>query len=161
MTHLLLRRFSYPFFNFKFIRSIFLYNRWESTRQLRQQLHFPNITEIYASRRARFLHKNCESTNYVIREISRTLLLLWFLCFYTWSSLSFLTCVLNVTVKVPLDEYKIHHYFFAHSFRNWPLGFLHGASHLLSPRSFRSPGRKVAWVKKNLVTGTNMLFGYK
>ena len=58
------------------IRSIFSYNRWESTRQLRQQLHFPNITEIYASRKVRFLHKNCESTNNVIREISRTLLLL-------------------------------------------------------------------------------------
>ena len=58
------------------IRSIFSYNRWESTRQLRQQLSFPNISEIFATRRANFLRKNCESANHVIRDISRTLLLL-------------------------------------------------------------------------------------
>ena len=58
------------------IRGIFSYNRWESTRQLRQQLHFPNISEIFASRRANFLRKCFESSNPVIRDISRTLMLL-------------------------------------------------------------------------------------
>ena len=37
------------------IRRIFSYNRWESTRFLRQQLSFPNITEIFNSRSTRFI----------------------------------------------------------------------------------------------------------
>ena len=37
------------------IRRIFSYNRWESTRTLRQQLDFPNITEIFHSRREKFV----------------------------------------------------------------------------------------------------------
>ena len=37
------------------IRRIFSYNRWESTRLLRQQLGFPNVTEIFQKRRDRFL----------------------------------------------------------------------------------------------------------
>ena len=37
------------------IRRIFSYNRWESTRTLRQQLGFLNITEIFQSRRDSFV----------------------------------------------------------------------------------------------------------
>ena len=37
------------------IRRIFSYNRWESTRTLRQQLGFLNITEIFQSRRDTFV----------------------------------------------------------------------------------------------------------
>ena len=40
------------------IRRIFTYNRWESVRHLRQQLRFPNLTEIFYSRSTQFL-KNC------------------------------------------------------------------------------------------------------
>ena len=49
------------------IRRIFSYNRWESTRDLRQQLGFPNITEIFHSRQTQF-SINCQrSGNQVIR----------------------------------------------------------------------------------------------
>ena len=37
------------------IRRIFSYNRWESTRTLRQQLGFLNITEIFQSGRDSFV----------------------------------------------------------------------------------------------------------
>ena len=39
------------------IRRIFSYNRWESTRALRQELGFHNITEIFHSRRETFISK--------------------------------------------------------------------------------------------------------
>ena len=39
------------------IRRIFSYNRWESTRTLRQELGFSNITEIFQSRRDTFCLK--------------------------------------------------------------------------------------------------------
>ena len=37
------------------IRRIFSYNRWESTRTLRQQLGFQNISEMFHSRRDSFM----------------------------------------------------------------------------------------------------------
>ena len=51
------------------IRRIFSYNRWESTRELRQQLGFPNVTEIFRSRQTRFAMKCQRSGNSVIRFI--------------------------------------------------------------------------------------------
>ena len=39
------------------IRRIFSYNRWESTRTLRQELGFSNISEIFHSRRDAFISK--------------------------------------------------------------------------------------------------------
>ena len=57
------------------IRRIFSYQRWESTRQLRQQLELPNIYEIFESRKSRFSLKNTESGNLVIRELTRNLFL--------------------------------------------------------------------------------------
>ena len=57
------------------IRRIFSFQRWESTRELRQQLEFPNIYEIFESRRSRFTLKNMDSRNLVIRELTRNLLL--------------------------------------------------------------------------------------
>ena len=51
------------------IRRIFSYNRWESIRHLREQLHFPNVTEIFQKRRRKFL-ANCEEIdNDVLRFI--------------------------------------------------------------------------------------------
>ena len=52
------------------IRKIFTYNRWESTRQLRQQLKYPNIYEIFNSRKRNFLKNNSQSSNDVIRHIT-------------------------------------------------------------------------------------------
>ena len=52
------------------IRLIFTYNRWESTRHLRQQLHFPNIYEIFHSRKCHFLEKNRTSFNAVVRHLT-------------------------------------------------------------------------------------------
>ena len=55
------------------IHRIFSYRRWErrrrgrSTRQLRQQLRFPKVTEIFQSRRARFISLCAQSDNDVIR----------------------------------------------------------------------------------------------
>ena len=57
------------------IRRIYSFQRWESTRELRQQLEFPNIYEIFESRRSRFTLKNMDSRNLVIRELTRNLLL--------------------------------------------------------------------------------------
>ena len=48
------------------IRRIFSYNRWESTRSLRQQLGYPNVSEIFRSRRRRFFERCRESANGVI-----------------------------------------------------------------------------------------------
>ena len=52
------------------IRRIFTYNRWESTRQLRQQLNFPNVYELFYSRKKQFLKKNARCSNDVIRLIT-------------------------------------------------------------------------------------------
>ena len=48
------------------IRRIFSYNRWESTRTLRQQLGFPNITEIFYQRRKGFIARCQKSENCII-----------------------------------------------------------------------------------------------
>ena len=48
------------------IRRIFSYNRWESTRALRQQLNFPNITEIFHQRRRCFISRCQRSENRII-----------------------------------------------------------------------------------------------
>ena len=48
------------------IRRIFSYNRWESTRSLRQQFGFPNVTEIFQSRLRRFFEKCRDSHNSVV-----------------------------------------------------------------------------------------------
>ena len=48
------------------IRRIFSYNRWESTRALRQQLNFPNITEIFHQRRRCFISRCQRSENLII-----------------------------------------------------------------------------------------------
>ena len=52
------------------IRRIFSYNRWESTRSLRQHMGFPNILEIFHSRRDGFLAKNAVIQNQVIRHLT-------------------------------------------------------------------------------------------
>ena len=52
------------------IRRIYSYNRWESTRSLRQQLGFPNVYEVFESRKRSFLAKNSEIQNHVIRELT-------------------------------------------------------------------------------------------
>ena len=52
------------------IRRIFTFHRWESTRLLRQQLGFPNIYEIFDSRKRRFQSGNAASTNMVVRAIT-------------------------------------------------------------------------------------------
>ena len=49
------------------IRRIFSYNRWESTRLLRQQLGYPNVTEIFQKRRRRFIAKSQQSELYGFR----------------------------------------------------------------------------------------------
>ena len=54
------------------IRRIFSYNRWESTRYLRQQLSFPNITEIFHSRSRKFIAQclNGETQNDLIQHLA-------------------------------------------------------------------------------------------
>ena len=52
------------------IRRIFSYNRWESTRLLRQQLGYSNITEIFHARRERFIAANRKSGNSVIKALT-------------------------------------------------------------------------------------------
>ena len=56
------------------IRRIFTYHRWESTRQLRQQLDLPNIYEIFHSRSNNFFHKNSSCSNRIIRDLTLKLL---------------------------------------------------------------------------------------
>ena len=46
-------------------RCIFSYNKWESMRQLRPQLSFPNVTEIFHSKCL-----NGETQNEVIRRLA-------------------------------------------------------------------------------------------
>ena len=53
------------------IRHIFSYNRWESTRHLRQLLGYPNIYEIFQSRRDNFLSACSRSQNGVILFLSK------------------------------------------------------------------------------------------
>ena len=51
---------------------IFSYHRWESTRHLRQQLSFPNVTEIFHARSRKFL-SNCingVTLNEVVRRLA-------------------------------------------------------------------------------------------
>ena len=45
----------------------------ESTRQLRQELGFPNLFEIFTSRKKSFALKNRTSSNLLIRELARSL----------------------------------------------------------------------------------------
>ena len=54
------------------IRRIFSYNRWESTRQLRQQLSYPNITEIFHSRSRKFFSGcvNGDTQNETVRRLA-------------------------------------------------------------------------------------------
>ena len=52
------------------IRRIFSYNRWESTRSLRQQLGFQKVLEIFHSRKNCFLAKNAVIQNQVIRNLT-------------------------------------------------------------------------------------------
>ena len=52
------------------IRRIYSYNRWESTRSLRQHLGFPNISEIFHARKNSFLAKNVVIRNEVIRTLT-------------------------------------------------------------------------------------------
>ena len=54
------------------IRRIFSYNRWESTRHLRQQLSYPNVTEIFHSRSRKFLSGclNGETQNETVRRLA-------------------------------------------------------------------------------------------
>ena len=53
------------------IRLIFSYNRWESTRCLRQQLSFPSITEIFHSRSRKFSKcLNGETQNEVVHRLA-------------------------------------------------------------------------------------------
>ena len=48
------------------IRKIYSYNRWESTRLLRQSLGFPSIYEIFCRRSKAFLNNNLRSRNEVL-----------------------------------------------------------------------------------------------
>ena len=54
------------------IRRIFSYNRWESTRYLRQQLSFPSIIDIFHSRSRKFISKclNGETQNEVVHRLA-------------------------------------------------------------------------------------------
>ena len=52
------------------IRRIFSYNRWESTRFLRQELGYQNITEISQSRTSNFLTECIRSHNPVIKAMA-------------------------------------------------------------------------------------------
>ena len=52
------------------IRYIFSFNRWESTRFLRQLFNRPNIVEIFHARRKRFSDRNKQSDNSVIRFLA-------------------------------------------------------------------------------------------
>ena len=55
------------------IRRIFSFKRWESTRSLRQQLNYPNIYEIFESRRIRFASARQRSSNHVIAYLTNKL----------------------------------------------------------------------------------------
>ena len=53
------------------IRLIYSYNRWESTRSLRKELKFPNIVEIFFSRRKSFVENVKKMNNMVVRFLVR------------------------------------------------------------------------------------------
>ena len=57
------------------IRRIFSYNRWESTRTLRQQLGFQNISEMFHSRRDSFLSQclKLRNRNQVVFSLASSL----------------------------------------------------------------------------------------
>ena len=48
------------------IRRIFSFHRWESPRQLRQQLDYPNVYEIFASRKGAFDEGCRKSSNGIV-----------------------------------------------------------------------------------------------
>ena len=52
------------------IRRIFSFHRWESPRELRQQLKLPNLYEIFASRKTRFEKQCRESSNCIVAFLS-------------------------------------------------------------------------------------------
>ena len=53
------------------IRTIYSYNRWESTRFLRQQHTLPNIVEIFFSRKKSFVENIRGMNNIVVRSVMR------------------------------------------------------------------------------------------
>ena len=53
------------------IRLIYSYNRWESTRALRKELKFPNIVEIFYSRKKSFVENVKRMNNMVVRFLVR------------------------------------------------------------------------------------------
>ena len=53
------------------IRTIYSYNRWESTRFLRQQHKLPNIVEIFFSRKKSFVENIRGMNNLVVRSVMR------------------------------------------------------------------------------------------
>ena len=55
------------------IRRIFSYKRWESPRELRQQLNYPNVYEIFHSRTTGFLKKCQTSSNGIIAFLANKL----------------------------------------------------------------------------------------
>ena len=55
------------------IRRIFSYHRWESPRQLREQLNFPSLYDIFHTRSALFLEKCQKSSNEVIAYLTNKL----------------------------------------------------------------------------------------
>ena len=55
------------------IPKVFTYNRWESARQPRQQLNFPNVYELFHSLKKRFWKNNARCSNTVIRQITEGL----------------------------------------------------------------------------------------
>ena len=56
------------------IRRIYSFNRWESTRELRQQLGFPNVYEAFSKRRTKFLENSMKSSNTVISKLTSVFL---------------------------------------------------------------------------------------
>ena len=52
------------------IRKIYSYQRWESTRFLRQTLGFPNIYEIFSRRSRIFLTGNMKSRNHTVSKLT-------------------------------------------------------------------------------------------
>ena len=55
------------------IRRIFSYNRWESTRHLRQELGYMNISEIFHSRTNNFLTKCMSFHNPIIKLVAQSI----------------------------------------------------------------------------------------
>ena len=70
------------------IRRIFSFNRWESPRELRQQLNLPNVYEIFSTRKTKFEESCRNSSNAVIAFLANKISL----CFY--AILCSLVCLL-------------------------------------------------------------------